>query len=329
MHIVKLTFNYDWPLFRQSPDNAGIWGDYKFIIDDNLTECDFWIIYNEHRLTIERVKCNRENIIFIPAECYSTSTKYLSDFLNQFGAILTVQREIKHKNVIHTHNANPWFINKSFDELSNNAPPQKTKLLSIVSSNKAFTPGHVKRLEFVKKLKAHFGDSLDVYGRGIRDFDDKWDVVAPYKYSIAIENDNCNDWVTEKFFDCLYANTFAFYYGCPNLETYVNKHAFQRIDINDFESSVAAIESIIYNKEHYENVKDTLQKAKLESINSNNFFPWLVIHLKRMNAQLPKRLIEIKSPETLKEIHDRKLLSRICSKVKKYLPDRIKYKKHL
>ena len=66
-------------------------------------------------------------------------------------------------------------------------------------------------------LKKHFGDQIDLFGRGLNDFEDKWDVLANYKYTVAIENDFCDDWVTEKYFDCILSNTLPFYYGCPNL----------------------------------------------------------------------------------------------------------------
>jgi hypothetical protein len=294
MKIVKLTFNYDWPLFRQTPNFSQIWGDYKFIIDDNLKECDFWIIYTDYKLIEETVKCNPKNVIFIPGECYNTSPKFSQKFLNQFGIIITVQREIKHKNIIYSHNANPWFIGKSFDELNLLKTPKKTKLISVVSSNKAFTEGHIKRLEFVEKLKNHFGEELDVYGRGINDFDDKWEVLADYKYTIAIENDYCEDWVTEKFFDCLYSHTLPFYYGCPNLESIVDKKTFIRIDINNFEDSVKIIEGSIKNEE-FEKRIETLQKESIESLNRDQFFPFFESILDQMNVIPKKQSIKLKS----------------------------------
>ncbi len=293
MKVVKLSFHFDFPLFRQSPKSSGEWGNYKFVIDNDLKECDFWVI------NIESVKCNPENIIFIPGECYETSTKFLQEFLNQFGLIITVQRELKHKNIIYSHNANPWFIGKSYDELIALNTPEKTKTLSVISSNKALTAGHKKRLDFVKKLKNHFGDQLDVFGRGIKDFDDKWDVLANYKYSIAIENDNCDDWVTEKFFDCLYAHTLPFYYGCPNLEKYVDKEAYIRIDINNFDESIKIIEEGIANNE-FEKRLPILQKEAKESLNSDNFFPFIANILDNMGSTLPKKQVTIKAPNYFK-----------------------------
>ncbi|WP_329805044.1 glycosyltransferase family 10 domain-containing protein [Flavobacterium facile] len=293
MIIVKLTYNYNWPLFRQTENNSQVWGNYKFIIDENLKECDFWIVYTDYNLKAEKIKCNPENIIFIPAECFNTSPKFNQNFLNQFGLIITVQRELKHRNIIYTHNANPWFVGKSYDELQNNLVSDKTKLISVVSSNKAFTDGHRKRLEFVQKLKNHFGDQLDIFGRGINDFDDKWDVLADYKYTIAIENDFCEDWVTEKYFDCIYANTLPFYYGCPNLEEIVNKDSFIRIDINNLEQSIKIIEYAIISNE-FENRKNLVQSQKIKSLNEDQFFPWIVSILESKNTNLKKRVVQLK-----------------------------------
>ena len=303
MKIVKLTFNYDFPIFRQTPNFSQIWGDYRFIIDENLVECDFWIVYSDYKLISEKVKCNPKNVIFIPAECYNTSPKFAQKFLNQFDTIITVQRELKHKNIIYAHNANPWFINKSFDELISAESPKKTKLMSVVSSNKAFTEGHRKRLDFVQKLKEYYGDQLDVFGRGINDFDDKWDVLADYKYSIAIENDYCEDWVTEKFFDCLYTETLPFYYGCPNLESYVDKKSFVRIDINDFDKTIETINLCIKNDE-YQIRKEILSSGKIKSLNRDQFFPFMVSILDTMDSNLKKSKIKLipntKTPNKLK-----------------------------
>lgn len=274
MITVKLTYNYDWPLFRQTPNSGGVWGNYRFVIDDNLKECDYWVIYSDYLVKEETVKCNPDNTYFIPAECYNTSPKFNQQFLNQFAHIITVQRELKHKNIIFKHNANPWFVGKNYDELINLEVPTKNKLISVISSNKSFTKGHRKRLEFVAKLVDFFGDQIDVFGRGINDFEDKWDVLADYKYSIAIENDNCEDWVTEKFFDCIYAFTYPIYYGCPNLENYFDNRCFSRIDIDNPTKSIEKIKQVIENK-FFEKNLEAIKMERIISLGRDNLFPFL------------------------------------------------------
>ena len=304
MKIVKITYNFDWPLFRQTPKSTQVWGDYKFVIDDELTECDYWVIYCDYLLKKETLKCPPENIIFIPGECYNTSPKFSQKFLDQFGLILTVQRELKHRNIKYTHNANPWFVDKSYDELVSGRTPEKPKMISVITSNKSFTEGHRKRLAFVKRLKEHFGDQLDLFGRGINDFEDKWEVVAPYKYSIAIENDFCDDWVTEKFFDCIYANTLAFYYGCPNLEDTIDERSFIRIDLNNFDATVRVIENALENKE-FEKRAEAMQQQKLRSLDSDQFFPWLTAILDEQNNNAVKKKITLILNEPEMSINER------------------------
>lgn len=315
MKIVKLSFHYDWPLFRQSPGCLGEWGDYKFIIDKDLKECDFWIVYTEYGLETETVKCNPENIIFVPGECYNTSPKFSQGFLDQFGMLITVQRELKHKNRKLLHNTNPWFIGKSYDELKVLGIPEKTKLMSVVSSNKALTEGHRKRLDFVEKLKAHFGDQVDVFGRGIKDFDDKWEVIADYKYTIAIENDDCDDWVTEKFFDCLYTRTLPFYYGCPNLESIVDKDTFIRIDVDNFETSIQTIEKAITNDE-FEKRKDLLNETAIKSLDKDQFFPFFTEILDTLDPNAKKFKTVIKSESNFNN-QKNKVLTKIINIFKK------------
>jgi hypothetical protein len=318
MKIVKLSYHYDWPLFRQSPQCLGEWGDYKFIIDKDLKECDFWIIYTEYGLETETVRCNPENIIFVPGECYNTSPRFSQQFLDQFGMLVTVQRELKHRNKKLLQNANPWFIGKSYDELKELGIPKKSKLISVISSNKAFTEGHRKRLEFVEKIKSHFGDQIDVFGRGIKDFDDKWDVIADYKYTIAIENDDCDDWVTEKFFDCLYARTLPFYYGCPNLEEIVNKDTFIRIDIHNLEQSIQTIEKAIQDDE-FEKRKELLDAEALKSLDRDQFFPFFADILDTLGADISKKNITLRNQDQLIE---KKLKNNFISRLKYFISKR-------
>lgn len=312
MKIVKLTFNYDWPLFRQTPNFSGIWGDYKFVIDDNLKECDYWVVYSEFNLKREECVCDKTNIIFIPAEGYETSPRFSKDFLKQFGRIITVQRQIKGKNVMYWQNANPWFVERSYDELINLKIPEKTKLISVVSSDKAFTEGHRRRIKFCEELKKHFGDRMDFFGRGIRDFENKWDVLAPYKYHIAIENDFLEDWVTEKFFDPLLTYTFPLYYGCPNLSKYISENSFKRIDINDCQKAINIIE-IAINDDLYGEFITNIDEYRETALNEQQFFPMLAYFLKQLEKGNEKNLNIIEPSIISKENILRKIKRKIKS----------------
>ncbi|HNP53079.1 MAG TPA: glycosyltransferase family 10 [Ferruginibacter sp.] len=274
MKLVKLSFPYDFPVMRQTSGSAGVWGNYRFVIDDTLQECDYWVIYTAHEMKAETVCCHSKHIVFVPGEAYDTSPRFPDKFLKQFGLVITVQPQLKGKNIRYHQNANPWFIERSYDALKAMGIPAKTKLLSIVSSNKDFTEGHRLRLQFADKLKAHFGDQVDFFGRGIRDFEYKWDVTAPYQYHIAIENDEVPDWVTEKFQDPILTYTFPFYYGCPNLETYIDSAAFCRIDIRKPAEAIAIIEREISGN-RYEQFLQSASAYRAKVLDQLQLFPML------------------------------------------------------
>ena len=169
---------------------------------------------------------------------------------------------------------------------------EKTRLISVITSNKAFTRGHLDRIRFVEQLKAHYGDRLDVFGRGFRDFDDKWDVLRPYKYHIVIENTSQPYYWTEKISDCYLAETFPFYYGCTNLTDYFPEASFERIDIRRPEQAIALIDAAIASQ-RYEQTAPVLAECKLKVLNEYNMFEYVARLCDTLNPNAPKEAVTI------------------------------------
>ena len=101
-------------------------------------------------------------------------------------------------------NAVPWIWEE------NRKIHPKTKLVSMIASNKGWLRGHQNRLEWVEKLKG----KVDLYGTG-REFQlkDKEDGIKDYMFSVAIENDNSDLYFTEKLTDNFVMGTVPVYYG--------------------------------------------------------------------------------------------------------------------
>lgn len=263
---------------KQTPGLSWKWGDFWFYLNERISECDYWVVF-DHLPKKESVKCPKENLIFITGEP-SSIKEYNEKFLSQFSKIITSQRSIKHPGARYMAPGHTWFSKKSYDELSKNNNVEKSKLISLVVSNKSDTPGHQKRLEFCLNLKKHFGDKIDIFGRGINEFEDKWNVLAPYKYSIAIENSVEQDYMTEKIGDCFMSLTFPFYYGCPNIDKYYSKDSYELIDINDFGKSCATIEEIINKENHYQQHLKSLIESKDKYLNQYSLIPLITNFIK-------------------------------------------------
>lgn len=260
-------------VLKQTPACSGRWESVQFYANTDIESCDFYIVF-EGLEKKEKILCSPQNTIFVAAEP-SSLKRYDESFLAQFATIITCQRGIRHGNICYNQPGHTWFIKRNYDELMQIASVQKSKLLSIVTSNKQESAGHRKRYEFCMKLKEYFGDAADLYGRGINEFEDKWDVLAPYKYSVAIENYIEPDWVTEKIGDCFLAHTFPFYYGAPNISKYYREESFVNIDIDNFELSSRKIEKVITEEFHYENSLPALLDSKIKYLNNISLVPML------------------------------------------------------
>jgi len=130
---------------------------------------------------------------------------------------------------IRSHPAVPWHVNKSYDELKKLTMPDKQKSISWITSNLTAFPGHIPRMNFLDFLRSS-AFPIDLYGKGINYIEDKWDGLALYRYSLAIENSSGLDYWTEKIADCFLSWTVPIYYGCTNLEDYFPAGSFIRIE---------------------------------------------------------------------------------------------------
>jgi hypothetical protein len=116
----------------------------------------------------------------------------------------------------------------------------KVRKLSIVISylNKP-TGIYQKRFGLLNKILASDLD-IDIYGwrlsiddkrfKGYVDY--KFTALLPYEYSIAIENSEEKNYITEKFVDCVLCNTIPIYHGAPNISEVYNEQYFRKIDLD-------------------------------------------------------------------------------------------------
>lgn len=92
----------------------------------------------------------------------------------------------------------------------------KTAMCSLIASGKTKQPGHKLRhatVDWARKT----GQDIDIMGRGYKPFDAKSDGLAPYRYSVVIENAREQNYFTEKLIDALLCRTVPIYWGCPNI----------------------------------------------------------------------------------------------------------------
>ena len=97
----------------------------------------------------------------------------------------------------------------------------KTRMLSLIASAKRDSTGHKLRHEIVEAVR-NAGIDMDVMGGGYDPFDQKSDGLAPYRYSVVIENVQERNYFSEKLIDALLCDTVPIYWGCPNLGDFID-----------------------------------------------------------------------------------------------------------
>lgn len=293
-------------------------GRYRFYIDEETEEADFWVVQGKGTRKPTTCRVAPENTILLTTEPESVLV-YPESYTRQFGLVHTTQLPKKLKNLPLSQLPKeeeivegkhfgpcvlPWFVGfkrnpdgkheftLDYDTLHEAPTPRKEKLISVITSDKAFTQGHLDRIRFVEKLKLYYGDSIDVFGRGVNGFEDKWDVLAKYKYHIVIENSSEPYYWTEKISDCFLAETYPFYFGCTNLEDYFPSESFARININDFASAVAIIDKAI-SENRYETSMKSLKLAKNMVLDEYNMFEYIARLCDRLNPEATKQNVTI------------------------------------
>lgn len=260
------------PLSRQTFGSSGRCGEFQF--DENIrrNSYDYWIVC-DGLLERETVNCPPSNVLLVTWE--PPERIYSQRFLDQFAGVVTCHPDLRHPNVVLSQQGHPWHIPRTYDELRALSAPPKTKCLSVIASDKQMYEGHRVRYDFAQLLKREFGDELDMFGRGINSFDDKWEVLAPYRYSVVIENAFLPHWITEKLPDCFLTETFPFYGGAPNAADYFPEQSFLPIDVADPDVAIGLIRRTIEDQDHYASVRPHVLEARDVYLSRESLFPLL------------------------------------------------------
>ena len=154
------------------------------------------------------------------------------------------------------------------------------KIISILS-RKNFDEGHVKRIDFIRRLEEIGFDYMDVYG--VENFHNYKNYVgttadksemAQYKYCFSCENNWEKNYATEKIWEPILCECLCFYWGCPNLEEYIDGGAFVRLDLNDFEGAIALVKRAI-EEDWWGKRVNIIRREKKKILEEIGFFPRL------------------------------------------------------
>jgi hypothetical protein len=144
-----------------------------------------------------------------------------------------------------------------FSHMWHNQPlkqlPVKTKMMSMMISEKASQTGHIYRHELVQKI-LQTNLPIDIYGRGCRYYDHlndprirgefvEGEPYNQYQYHICIENCQTNHYFSEKIMNPLIVNTIPIYLGCRNIDHYFPNMVIKLC--GDVETDISMLKQLI------------------------------------------------------------------------------------
>ena len=284
MKISVLTSSNN-PLIKHFPNGKPVWGNCEFYFNEKFEDCDCLFVLDTLPFEIDS-KCGKSNTFLCVCEPPFVKL-YHPKYISQFGNLISFRKFAHYKNnFIDSFPLLPWlsgskFIESkhswnetnyiSYDEFVKLSIKDKYNKIAIITSNKAFTRGHRKRLKFLAYLKNSLPDILDIFGDGFQFVEDKFDVYSKYKYVIAFENCSYSGYWTEKIADAFLCNCLPLYFGDPCLDRYFDVQSYIQLDLNEPEMMVQKIKQIIKEDTYSEKIK-YIEIAKQKVMNEYNLF---------------------------------------------------------
>lgn len=137
---------------------------------------------------------------------------------------------------------------------------QKTKLISMMYSNKKSVEGHNLRHEIAYK----YSNLIDVMGSGVNgQYVKKIESCKDYAFSIVVENCKDGFYFTEKIIDCFLSGVIPIYWGSDYIGDFFNKEGFFTFNnLEELEYIISDFDKLVqfYNT-HSEQVIDNYNKA--------------------------------------------------------------------
>lgn len=201
-----------WPLGRPARLASGRVAD--------LTADDHLIVYpktNMHFLPDLGTRANVSTLVVEPAIVHGRHLRLLPWTYRRFFRVLTFHQDLLRKlpNALFLPFGTSWVPDHAELNLG------KSRLMSLIASAKRDHPGHQLRHRMVAFVQGQ-GTDVDVLGRGYAPFDRKSDGLAPYRFSVVIENVRETNYFSEKLIDAILCETVPIYWGCPNIGDFID-----------------------------------------------------------------------------------------------------------
>lgn len=330
MKKILIHRTYPWPpLLHHTPGNTGQWQEFQFT-EDAESEYDYAVILN-HLEEGRQINCPLENTWRVVQEPPAEHFKSWHQNPGYSSLTFTCDPERKGPGYVSSQPMLPWHVNRDYDFLSSAQIPEKTKKLSWITSTRTKLEGHRLRMAFLEFIHgklpdldllstvvAHYAAPTSHQGfrkqieskqdqLGFKRVEDKWAGLAPYTYSLAVENHSGLYYWSEKLADCFLSWTVPFYYGCTNIDDYFPAQAMIKIDITKPEEALHIIKETLANDDPAKRL-DALTEARRRVLDQYHLFPSITRHIREKENARPHT-----TPATKPQSNQKRLTVIVCT----------------
>lgn len=156
---------------------------------------------------------------------------------------------------------------------------QKIFKMNILASDKRYLPGHILRHRIIQRILQTDMD-IHILGRCSKLYNDKRvkgevnhkaGAFTPYAFSIAIENEKYNSWVTEKFYDPILGNCVPLYWGADSISNYFNDDSFIKLPNTNLDDIMNVITDVYKNGSVYNKNTNVVKQRLYSDLNFAHF----------------------------------------------------------
>ncbi len=234
----------DWPLGKPDRLVGGTIND--------LRASDHLVFYPSSSLWLTRLRSLKAQVslmIVEPAAIHRRHMRLARLFHRRFTHILTCNPKL----LATAPNAVFLAFGTSWVPEWRDLALTKHEDISLIASNKRDLEGHKLRHTMAHWAKKN-APEVHLLGRAFEPFDKKSDGLAPYRYSVVIENVREPGYFTEKLIDALLCKTVPIYWGAPDIAKYFDTDGMIICEkLADLKAAIAAATA-----ENYETRKTAL-----------------------------------------------------------------------
>ena len=249
----------------------------KFVFDDDdPAPFDWWVVcHNTGLIETTTLNCDPKNIVYVAMEPTEAVTGTQIEFVNQFPIVVSTDENLQVRGRQIRRMGFNWWVGYeivhdghshrfgaptlSASELARLQPVEpKLNRVSFINSKKQTYPGHLFRAKFVRELlDTSAGKYIDVFG-GDNPIKDKLSAILPYRFHLAIENDQIKGYWTEKLGDAFLGLAHPVYLGAPDIYEYFCPAALTSLNGMSAQAAAVTILKLV------ENARSTEYEAQLE-----------------------------------------------------------------